>query len=104
MILRTLSRRCLTVSCVTFVFGFVALGMLFGLGHPSRQGSSSNLVSPAVGAGIGLLACAATLVVLLRGGRSGYPANRLSLATFIWALGGVPVVLLTIAVIRELLS
>lgn len=101
--LRALSQRCLSVSCVALVFGLLALSMLFAVGHAGPPSSLGDLVAPAMGAGIGLLACAATLLVLLRAGRDGYPADRLSLATFLWALGCVPVVLLTIGVIRLLL-
>jgi amino acid transporter len=100
--LEILHHRSLTVSIVCLLFAAYALAFLPEHASRFQQGGTPLVTLAAVAAGLGLLCCALTLVVLLRDNRSGYPAFRCSLATLLWALAWVPILALTCVVIREI--
>ena len=94
--------RSLTASTVAVSFAFLAVGFLPESAYRMEQQGASYIRPAAITALLGVFICALTLVILLRDNRSGYPAFRCSLATFLWALACVPVCGLTLVVVSRL--
>jgi hypothetical protein len=83
---------------VTLLFAALAIGAF-----PLEQ-RSQNLSQAGAVAVLGLLACALTLVVLLRDNRTGYPSFRCSVATLLWSLACVPIIWLSVVVVSRALE
>jgi hypothetical protein len=84
-------------------FALLAIGFLPEHAYRMEQQGASYFRPAEIAALLGLCICAFTLVILLRDNRSGYPALRCSLATFLWALACVPVWGLTLVVVSNFL-
>ena len=94
--------RSLTAAAVSLFFAFLAFALLPEYAYRLQQQGASFLTQAWIITLLGLLACAFTLMILLRDNRSGYPSFRCSLATLLWALACVPVSLLALNVIGGL--
>jgi hypothetical protein len=94
-----LHHRSLTASAVALFFAFLAFAFLPEYGYRLQHQGAAFRTQAGITALLGLLACASTLMILLRDNRSGYPSLRCSLATLLWALACVPVSLLALNVI-----
>jgi hypothetical protein len=93
--------RSQTASIVSVCFAFLSFGFLPEHAYRMQQQGASYFGPAAITDLLGLSICALTLVILLRDNRSGYPALRCSLATFLWALACVPVCGLTLVVVSR---
>jgi hypothetical protein len=96
-----LHHRSLTVSIVAVILALVPLGFLPEHAFRLQQGAA-YLRSAGITAAIDVLFCTFALVILVKDNRSGYPSYRCSLATLLWALACVPVILLIVVVIGDL--
>jgi uncharacterized membrane protein len=86
---------------VALAFALLAFGFLPEHAYRLEQQDASYLRPAAATALLGLFICTLTLILLLRDNRSGYPAPRCALATFLWALACVPVCGLTVVVVTS---
>ena len=91
--------RSLTASVIALFLALLAFAFLPEHRYRMEQQGSAYLTAAAIAALLGLVVCALTLIILIRDNQSGYPAFRCSLATLLWALACVPVLLLTAIVI-----
>ena len=82
----------------TLLFAALAIGVF-----PLEQ-RSQNLSQAGAVAILGLLACAFTLVILLRDNHAGYPSFRCSVATLLWSLACVPIIWLSVVVVSRVLE
>ena len=94
--------RSLTASIVALSFALLAIAFLPEHAYRMEHQGAAYFRPASITALLGLFICAFTLVILLRDNRSGYPALRCSLATFLWALACVPVFGLTLVVASRL--
>src|ERR1035441_573988 len=98
-VFQLLHHRSLTLSIVAVFFAFLALAFLPEHSYRLQQQRTAYLTQAGITAGLGLVVCAFTLILLLRDNRSGYASFRCSLATLLWALACLPVLFLTLVVV-----
>jgi hypothetical protein len=98
-----LHHRSLTVSIIALFLALVPLGFLPEHAFRLQQQGAAYLRSAGIIAALDVLSCAFALIILVKDNRSGYPSYRCSLATLLWALACVPVILLIVVVIGDLL-
>ena len=98
-----LHHRSLTVACLALLYGLFPLAYVVGASHQMHEQDVGFLLLASITALLGWIICAATLIVLLKDSRTGYPSFRCSVATLLWSFACVPVLFLTVGIARGLM-
>jgi hypothetical protein len=96
-----LRHRSLTLSFVTLFGALLATTFLPEHAYRLQQHGATYLRPAAIIATLGFSVSVFTLIRLLKD-TAGYPSHRCSIATLLWALGSVPILLLCLTVISAL--
>lgn len=102
-LVQIMPNRSLTLSVVTLVFSVLSLGCTLSFAVRARFAEDHFPVGSVLVLFGSIFLCTLTLVGLRRDQKSGYSSSRLSVAILLWGLACFPIVLLLIAVAREIL-